>query len=615
VKRFFSVQKMWLPVALSFMFLSCAATVSNTSFLKRMDEVDGLIVSGEAKGAVKILNGLNKGSYSVQQRLGLYKRYYQLGEFASAETCLKKGLSDIPNSMELTAVYAWFLLEKDRIDEAARLSEKLIGTRFGSINAEIELRARGGNKSAGESAYNFAFLPLYVDAYQTTKNNSWLINAAILYALNGSLADAASLAPGGITTNAREAMFWGAVLLDADSPREASAYFDAAERLFSYMDPYETDTTGRALLDLLKADSFIRRGDIERAGKIWLSRSGEDATPGIVFYNLSQKARAEKDYNAWYAFVTECLKRGGESSYALEAYADYALNQPPSAGTGFAGDLKATGLASRGMAVSEAIPRVPLEDAAFRLRNALLQTNSAESYTAYLRFLLAVQALQGSDSFAAAKEASPLKSKNPVVLGKDSWLWDALEENLNPDSGYPDELMRFAFFYLLSRGQFDDAKRTYSFYFAKRNKKPLDEEAAAELMPRLASWECEALAWLFSQSNTALSLRLYEYLYGGELKESSSDSALKAGYEPPFEVVVNLAEMYIARGEKKRALELFQNALSLESEPLRKADLLYRLADFQYANGDAKQALLNIEYCLLLDSGHRAARALQKKIR
>jgi tetratricopeptide (TPR) repeat protein len=578
-----------------------------------MDEVDGLVVSGDTKGAVKILNALNRGSYSVQQRLGLYRRYYQLGEFASAESCLKKGLNDIPNSTELTAVYAWFLLEKDRINEAARFSEKLIGTRFGSINAEIELRANGGN--GVEGAYDFAFLPLYVDAYQTTKNNSWLVNAAILYALGGSLADAAALAPGGAVTNAREAMFWGAVLLDADSPREASAYFEASEQLFAYMDPYETDAAGRALLDLLKADSFTRRGDIERAGKIWLSRSGEDETPGIVFYNLAQKARAEKNYGAWYAFVTECLKRGGESSYALEAYADYALNQPPMAGTGFVDDLKSTGLASRGMAISAAIPRIPLEDAAFRLKNALLQTKSAEAYTAYLRFLLAVQAVQGSDSFAAAKEASPLKSKNPVALGKDSWLWDALEENLNPDSGYPDELMRFAFFYLLSRGQFDDAKRTYSFYFAKRNKRPLDEEAVVELMPRLASWECEALAWLFSQSNAALSLRLYEYLYGGELKEAATDSALKAGYEPPFEVVVNLAEIYRARGEKNRALELFQNALSLESDPLLKAELLYRLADFQYANGDAKQALLNVEYCLLLDNGHRGARALQKKIR
>ena len=511
-------------------------------------------------------------------------------------------------------MYAWFLLAQDRITAAAQLSPKLTGTRFGSINTEIELRARGGAAPAGEGAYNFEFLPLYVDAYQTTKNDSWLINAAVLYALEGSLADAAGLAPG-VATSAREALFWGAVLLDAGDPRAASEYFEAAKQLFAYMDPYEADASGRALLDLLRADSFIRQGNTARAGEIWLSRADKDDTPGIVFYNLAQKAKAEKDYNAWYGFVMECVKRDGESSYALEAYADYALNQLPSAGTGLADNLKATGLASRGMAMHNAIPRVPLEDAAFRLKNALLQTKSAESYTTYLRFLLAVQAVQGTDSFAASKDASPLKNKNPVVLGKDSWLWDALEENLNPDAGYPDELMRFAFFYLLSRGQFNDAKRTYGFYFAKRNKRPLDEEAAAELMPRLASWECEALAWLFSQNSAALSLRLYEYLYGGGLKEASPDSALTASYEPPFEVIVNLAEMYIARGEKKRALDLFQHALSYESEQGRKAELLYRLADFQYASGDAKQALLNVEYCLLLDSGHRAARVLQKKIR
>jgi predicted negative regulator of RcsB-dependent stress response len=601
------------------MLVSCAVSVSDAAFLKHLDEIDAHIVSGSAKPALKILNKLNRGSYSVQQRLGLYKRYAQLGEFARAETCLKNGLKDIPGNRELTAVYAWHLLERGKLGAASSLAEKLVGTRFGSIAAEIGIRQDKSGAARALPEVDRAFLPLFVDAYKTTQNDAWLINAAALYALDGDIAAAAALAPG-VATSARQAMFWGELLLDVDYPREASDYFEAADRVFSYMDPYETDTSGREFLDLLKADAFVRQGDVRQAAEIWeaqaarlQAREESDSRPedAVVFYNLAQKAKAEKNYAAWYANLAECLNRAPAELYALLAYADFALSQPSGASDdGFTDALRRSGLSSRGMSALGEIPRVPGEDVAARFNAAL--TQGPEYYAAYLRFLLAARE---SGIPLAGKDFSPLKNKAEVSLSKDAWLWDALEENYDSKTGYPAGLARFAFTQLLARRKYEDAERVFGLYFSKRYGFEPASAQTAGLIPRLAPWEAEAVAWLSLKKDPQLALKLYEYLYNKEIDETYPYAALNSSYEPSFEVIVNLAEIYIAQGKKERAEALYLQALSLEPDSQRKAELLYRLADLQSAGGNTRQALLNLDYCIVLDPEHRAARILQRKLK
>jgi tetratricopeptide (TPR) repeat protein len=380
----------------AFVTLSCAASVSEAEFLQRMDEADRFIASGDAKSALKILNRLNRGSYSAKQRLGIYRRYDALGEFSAAETCLKKGLKDIPESDELSAVYAWHLLERGRTGEAAEAAKKLSGTRFGQLAAEIRMRSGGGlAETSSPETTDRALLRLFVDAYNGTRNDAWLMNAATLYALDGDIPAAAALAPG-IVTSTDQAMFWGRLLLDTDYPREASGYLDAAGRIFSYLDPYETDMEGRARLDALKADAFIRQGDMERASEIWnemCARAHEFRIPDEIvataFYNLSRYAKAENRAREWYENLVECLKRAPDELFALDAYADYSFNQAYSkSGDGLTEALRLSGLSSRGMSAYEEIPRVPFEDVAARLKAA--SGRSAEHYAAYLRFLLSV---------------------------------------------------------------------------------------------------------------------------------------------------------------------------------------------------------------------------------
>jgi hypothetical protein len=586
------------------LLFSCSVSLGDGEFLQRVTRADALITAGNPRGALKILNRLSRGSCSAIQRAGLYRRYLALSEDALGEKCLLRGLRDMGGNPELSALLAKHLLDRGRLPEAVAAAESLGGTRYDSLAAEIRLR------SAATDGLDSSLIPLYASAWRATGNSSWLVNAALVSALDGEIPQAASLAPNSGTAP-EEALFWASILLDGGNEEAALGFAAAA------------GDNPRALA--LAADALTRLGDPEGGAAIWeyLGARYPGGAPGVsrvvLWYNLARRAKARQDEAAWYGAVTECVNasegaRDEEVLLALGAYGDFALHQsPPCRSSPLEGALRKSGLASREMALAEAVPQAG-GDVLSRMEGALEKRPSLPLRIEYLKFLLAGRETLAAQGLLA--ENPERRSVDPADP-REPWLWDLLEANLDPKRGYPPELIRFAAAYLWEENKRADADRLLSMYFLFRHDISLGDspDRVIGILPGLSSWECEYLGLYFLEhGRNALGVRLLEYAEG-ELMETYPDLATDYRYVPSFEAMANLWEAYIALGERDKARALFDRTMLREGDPGRRAELLFRLGDYQAAGGDLQGARLSLEDCLALEPDHREARVLQKKIR
>ena len=171
--------------------------------------IDSSIRQGDARQALAALKRIESRAHSAGERMGLYKRYMTLSEYERAEKCLKKALRSFPGNKEFLALYGTFLLRRGRIKEACKKTAKLSGTEYSSIYAESVLRAaldsdydadaffspqhpilaffhrkvKPSEKAVDRKRDFFLderFIPIYQDAYSSSKMQLWQINAATI---------------------------------------------------------------------------------------------------------------------------------------------------------------------------------------------------------------------------------------------------------------------------------------------------------------------------------------------------------------------------------------------------------------------------------------------------
>ena len=78
---------------------------------------------------------------------------------------------------------------------------------------------------------------------------------------------------------------------------------------------------------------------------------------------------------------------------------------------------------------------------------------------------------------------------------------------------------------------------------------------------------------------------------------------------------MNLADMYFAKGDKQKAMELYGKASGREVNNRIRSQIFYRLANIYLSSGDTKNALRSADYACSIDPENERAFLLRTKIR
>ncbi len=228
---------------------SCSVSSREQSFSAKLDEIDALIFSGDSSSALKQLDKASSDALTALHRISIYRRYMQLGQFDTAEKYLKKSVKKYADSSELRAVYVHFLLSDGQLEAAADAAEKLSGTPYASLSAEVFLQQASVSGSADFLSQNFA--SVYADAYLSSHDDRWLQNAALTAVVAGQYEAAFAYKPA--ASNTTNPLFWAQLAYDA-------AKYTTAIHL---LEPAEGDAAGNELL--LLDDEYNGAGDEKRS--------------------------------------------------------------------------------------------------------------------------------------------------------------------------------------------------------------------------------------------------------------------------------------------------------------------------------------------------------------
>lgn len=546
------------------------------SFETKLDQVDAFISVGDTDSALKLLNKTSRQAKTAMQRLGIYRRYFQLGSFDLAEKCLVRGIKKLPDNPEIRAVYTWFLYQQDRIQEAYESAELLAGTPYVSILAEFKMKQAILTPDTDFLSEDFA--SLYSDAYVSSKQQEWLRNAAVVSVLEGNYTTAFDYRP----KEAVEApFFWAMVAYDARR-------YNAALNYLSGMSNLNTETWA------LMADSYFILGDYESAQQLCQSalNSSQTLLPQMYF-NAARYARLSQDWEGEYNLLNLLVQAYPNYLPGADSYANFALrclNIPQEDSLALA--LRNTQMRSEGMKKYDQMPKVTIEEA------------------------LDVFRKQGDVEFKAlefAYETNNLVAKDMLPEEKIAKIWLLLEK-YTVEGSYPFALVEQAIHLLLNQLNENEARTLFDSYL----RSAYGSDSYADLMQTLTPRECEYAAYFAAigagkPQDLALSFFIYGWLTEDK-REHFLNLASSPQYQPSVSVLVNLAELYAGKRTFSVAEELYAQAIGISVEQKERSEILYRLANLQYETGNKESALVSLDYCLSINSSHAKARILRNKI-
>ncbi|MBQ2313394.1 MAG: hypothetical protein II187_00635 [Treponema sp.] len=616
--------------------------LEGASVTTELDLVDSCIVQGDTKQALSVLGRAEKRALTAYDRLGIYKRYALLGEDSRAEKCLQKTLRRFPKDNAVLAVYCNFLLRRNRVAEAFKKAVPLSGTEYGSLYAEAVLRQAlltGADAdelfSRKKSLFSFfkkqpspeqaselpngifldnRFIPVYCDAFTGTRISKWIRNAALLLMLEGRYIEAADLYPSELAT-VHDALFWGVLFYDSARYAESLQSLLAIDALDD--GEIRKNIAESAELKALMSDDYYILGDDAAAQAMreeilspdspYMLAYVQNKTPALgkllplLYMNTALFARNTGNLAVQYERLHELVSYYPLYVPGLAAYGEYALeSQRRPKEDALYLQLREAGLRTVGMEERDAAPVVGLDDVLSRIDAALQQDKSPS--------LIVLR-----EEILAASEPGIEKSE------KASRVWRLLEHNNISAALYPPEVMRYALLVLLHNGAGQDAERLFSDYLraayggAEDGAQPAFVEPA--LTPeRLSLWECELAAYFAADGQDYVSAQtLYRYIidhYSARtpvMSTSGQNSSVVNAY-------VNLGNIYAGYNAAPQALSMLNKAVARVSEPLLKAEILYRSAVESYCMGNSKDAVRSLQYTLSLNPSHNRARLLLKQI-
>ena len=642
-------------------------------------------------------------AHSASERMGLYKRYIALSEYDRAERCLKKALRTFPGDKEFTALYGHFLLRRGRVKDAYKKTEKLSGTEYSSIYAEAVLRsaldsdydadrffsrqnpilrffrrkAKPSEKTAGDLKRDFfldeRFIPVYKDAYASSKMQIWQINAATILMAKGSYLDASYLYPGE-AVGYRDALFWGLVAYDAGRYAESLEALLKAEELRKKGKLDEKGELAQAIeLKALLSDDYYILGDDASAQAMrkevldisspYMDAFMEEKLPSLnrilplLYMNTALYAQESGDEKERYDKLFQLVNYFPEYEPGLAAYGEYAIdsvNRPPE--VGIEAQLRKAGLRTLAMEERDSIPVVPIQTVIAMVDEAIRQlemedkTAESPSDAADAKDRTNADKTKTASLVVLREKLRAAEADNTERAEKASKVWKLLESNELSSSLYPPEIMRYAVLNLIENGGENDAERVFNAYLqaaygeqevsgkggGKGNEKAQGtsrtsaEGTSKSLSPKnvpirvhfepseepekLALWEGEVAAYFYVQEGAyAQAMALYDYILSNYSKRTPVFNTAGQN-EAVTSSFLNMGNLYSGYNRSAQALDYLRKADSRVSDSKLKAEIRYRIGMEEARLGRTKDALITLKHALELDPGHSRARLLLKQL-
>lgn len=613
-------------LAAGFLFFSCSGSGKSSSFTAALNTVDSYINLGQTQDALKLLKKTSKSAYSAYARLGIYRRYMTLGEKALAEKTLLSAMKKIPGNREIHAVYANFLLKEKRIPEALKTASVLKGTEYGSVYGEILLKS-GQN----EELFSAERTEIYRDCYAATKNEKWLVNAALQFLKDGNYSEAAVLQQ---NFDSEFAVFWAAVQFDAKN------YDLCLENLEN------VEKRGDVRFDRgLASDAFYMLGDYDSAEKerekiiLKAEEAKRDDVPENVYLNSAIWSYNAGEYARAYDLLMTVVMRNSRNIPALLTYgkfagADFEVEEEDL----FEQELRKTGLRTYSMQQRDERPKFLISDAVFRI-DQVLEWQRENS-------------LPLSDELLVEKLALWLTENSSLPQKKlESEIWKTLETNEIAENMYPPVLVQFAVSRFLNFGKKEEAQLLFEKYLDARYKMKRQEQdenkveydifggekryaapvvpefvtraafgdRAADYARTMENWEIETAAFFaLLDGNVSAACRLYEYVLfetGGARTVQGDGQIVSFSRLCSVTSAVNLAGIYASEGDLKKALNLYGLSSGRTKSRKFKSKILYLTALVQEDLKNTDGAVLSLEYALSLDPMNAQARLRLKNLK
>lgn len=596
-----------------FCFSACSIKAEQISLTSQFDSIDALIQQKQTADALRLLRKTEKKVYDSWSYIGIYKRYKKLGETESCEKVLKKALKKNSENLELNSVYVNFLIHQNRIDDAQKYSEKLIGTKYGSLNSEVVLKKSFQGISNQKELQNYDFFTkqefynVYLEAYQGSKNPLWLKNCAIINLTNGLISNAAALNPH-FYTNADDAYFWALVLYDA------GFFFDAIEAS-KFSEKYLNDYQNKNLLKVspikiysLQSDSYIALSDVENAERerqkviinidnLKLQKDDEEFLP-FIYTNSAIYAKSQGNNDSCADLLFYTVTHWKDFVPALILYADFAyesnLEREEDAEITA---LRKAGIQSLEMEKYDNQRKIPLSDALYRIDESLRTTKNPYLYIKKLDLRY--------------KTDKSLSEKDKLAD-----LWKLLEDTYSEDEKYKSLLMQYAITYLLNIKQEDEAYNLFSKYIIEHIDYDKNKDFWEQVTLNVSAIDLPMaeLGAYFAVKKQRLNeaIRMYEYIvYESSANANENEISVFASSAS----CKNLADLYFSYGRREKALELYGKLAGRESNNKIRSNIYLRIAKIYKESGNIQDALRSAEYAISVNPENVNASFLKDELR
>lgn len=571
---------------------SCSSGSSSGIFAEKLEVIDAFISAEDYGGAWRLLKKNKKYVRSPRDYLSLIRRALLLDKNDFAEKYMRKGLSVFPDSQELLAVYAHFLLSLKRYEDAAKYAPKLEGGRYGSLYAELRFRTAGSEKNPPDFL-SPSYIQAYIDSALTTGNGAYIRNAAVIYALQGDMQAAFRLHPKTMSVYDYPE-FWARVSFDSGN------FVQCAEDV-SFAKP-------SAELSSLASDALLHAGDERGAVLVWIDSTERfPSSNPASWYNASRAALKSGSMGYAYLFLSSLVRRFPDYVPGLAAYGRFSVYTPPQTKEHiFSNVLREKGIKTLSMELDDELPRVAPEEALARMNESLARTDDASLALEKLKLQWRVRESAPGQGLSAGSASDARK--------KAADIWALLERRAG--AGYDPLTVRFALWTLCRYDMVGEAAELFDLWCASRYapetagsvtaSEGKNEQAVPKerIVPFKEEWEYDIGSYIaFKQGRYARAEDI--------LTAAMNNKNIKPGESARL----NLALLYNGSSRRVQALALYRKIL--EDERIDKklqAEIYYKIAVIQREQKENRSAVLSLNQALSLDPAHSRSRFMLKQL-
>ncbi len=587
---------------------SCSSGSSSGIFAEKLEVIDAFISAEDYGGAWRLLKKNKKYVRSPRDYLSLIRRALLLDKNDFAEKYMRKGLSVFPDSQELLAVYAHFLLSLKRYEDAAKYAPKLEGGRYGSLYAELRFRTAGSEKNPPDFL-SPSYIQAYIDSALTTGNGAYIRNAAVIYALQGDMQAAFRLHPKTMSVYDYPE-FWARVSFDSGN------FVQCAEDVgFAKPSPE---------LSSLASDALLHAGDERGAVLVWIDSTERfPSSNPASWYNASRAALKSGSMGYAYLFLSSLVRRFPDYVPGLAAYGRFSVYTPPQTKEHiFSNVLREKGIKTLSMELDDELPRVAPEEALARMNESLARTDDASLALEKLKLQWCVresapgQGLSAGSASDARKKAADIwallerRGNAGAVMDPSAGL------NASASAGYDPLTVRFALWNLCRYDMVGEAAELFDLWCVSRyaaetagsvtasegkNEQVVPKE---RIVPFKEEWEYDIGSYIaFKQGWYARAEDI--------LTAAMNNKNIKPGESARL----NLALLYNGSSRRVQALALYRKIL--EDDRIDKklqAEIYYKIAVIQREQKENRSAVLSLNQALSLDPAHSRSRFMLKQL-